>query len=709
MAIIQNLVARLTLDSTAFDRNSKRSGQSMKAMQSQTLALQRTVVGLTAAYYAGRGLIRALESMTSAAVEGERAQNRLYALMRNVAGTTSDQAAAIVQLTERMQEYTTVGDDVGQVGASQLATFQLTADSIKQLLPSLYDAAVATKGVHVEQKEMIDIANILGKAMMGQTGMLSRYGITMSDVQREILQTGKESERTAMLVEVLQQNFGGLAEAAAQTTEGMREQAALAWGDVREGLGKVLLPSYKTAFETIRDYLKTNQRDMESWANGTLAILGAVADAYATVQRGFADLAEKTLGDNEIIRAAKEAYRNEAGDTGAFTETFVAGPGGGGVDIVPPKDPFGGQKGDGMKRYQAILAKMRAEQQGVVADRETLRLEIGNRPPMTGGYALPTFGEGGMAPGETADGGSDAVEDAQQTTTDIAAAYRAMFADMDESTEESFKVRQGLLELERDKYVTATKDKATVLRWFAEQERKLAEEQAIATGGLFEGFAAQTEKMQIELQTAGENGAELAVVLRDGVGGALADAVLEGKKLNDILSSVGRSLARTALNQIGNESATWLMAAGKTLLGGPGGGRGETTTPGDFGDVDADIKPSAKGNAFGPRGVIPFDRGGIFSQPTLFPFAAGTGLMGEAGPEAIMPLRRGPGGRLGVEARGGGGMSTSRIEQLLEAIAAKNTSPQVVVVQSKEEILNVMRSRRGREVMMDTQQKYGGQ
>ena len=34
----------------------------------------------------------------------------------------------------------------------------------------------------------------------------------------------------------------------------------------------------------------------------------------------------------------------------------------------------------------------------------------------------------------------------------------------------------------------------------------------------------------------------------------------------------------------------------------------------------------------------------------LFPFARGIGLMGEAGPEAILPLRRGPGGRLGVEA-----------------------------------------------------------
>jgi len=63
----------------------------------------------------------------------------------------------------------------------------------------------------------------------------------------------------------------------------------------------------------------------------------------------------------------------------------------------------------------------------------------------------------------------------------------------------------------------------------------------------------------------------------------------------------------------------------------------------------------ADGGVFGPGGLTPFASGGVVTRPTLFPFANGTGLMGEAGPEAIMPLKRGPGGRLGVEAAGGGG------------------------------------------------------
>lgn len=65
---------------------------------------------------------------------------------------------------------------------------------------------------------------------------------------------------------------------------------------------------------------------------------------------------------------------------------------------------------------------------------------------------------------------------------------------------------------------------------------------------------------------------------------------------------------------------------------------------------------SAKGNAFGAGGVKMFAKGGVVGSPTLFGYGGNkTGMMGEAGPEAIMPLKRNAQGRLGVEVSGGGG------------------------------------------------------
>lgn len=64
---------------------------------------------------------------------------------------------------------------------------------------------------------------------------------------------------------------------------------------------------------------------------------------------------------------------------------------------------------------------------------------------------------------------------------------------------------------------------------------------------------------------------------------------------------------------------------------------------------------AANGAAFQGGNVVPFANGGVVGGPTTFPMSAGrTGLMGEAGPEAIMPLKRGKDGKLGVVAEGGG-------------------------------------------------------
>jgi hypothetical protein len=68
----------------------------------------------------------------------------------------------------------------------------------------------------------------------------------------------------------------------------------------------------------------------------------------------------------------------------------------------------------------------------------------------------------------------------------------------------------------------------------------------------------------------------------------------------------------------------------------------------------APLVQTANGGVFAQNGIQPFARGGIVDRPTLFPFAKGTGLMGEAGPEAIIPLKRGRDGKLGVAGGGGG-------------------------------------------------------
>ena len=78
----------------------------------------------------------------------------------------------------------------------------------------------------------------------------------------------------------------------------------------------------------------------------------------------------------------------------------------------------------------------------------------------------------------------------------------------------------------------------------------------------------------------------------------------------------------------------------------------------------------ANGGVLAHGTVMPFAQGGVVERPTLFPMARGYGLMGEAGPEAVLPLKRLSSGRLGVEAAGG----TQVIVNIINNAGAKVTT-----------------------------------
>jgi hypothetical protein len=94
----------------------------------------------------------------------------------------------------------------------------------------------------------------------------------------------------------------------------------------------------------------------------------------------------------------------------------------------------------------------------------------------------------------------------------------------------------------------------------------------------------------------------------------------------------------------------------------------------------------ANGGAFSMGNIIPFANGGIYDSPTLFPMANGMGLMGEAGPEAIMPLSRGSDGKLGVRSGGDNVVLIAEIRALREEMKvnlysiAKNTGKMSKVI-----------------------------
>jgi phage-related minor tail protein len=120
---------------------------------------------------------------------------------------------------------------------------------------------------------------------------------------------------------------------------------------------------------------------------------------------------------------------------------------------------------------------------------------------------------------------------------------------------------------------------------------------------------------------------------------SLGGAARQGQGLERVLINVGLRLARIAMRPL-------MQGLSGAIAKGFGGGFGE-----DGGDEDGEVGSSLE------MEPTAFARGGVLSAPTYFPIpqGGGLGLAGERGAEAILPLARGPDGRLGVRSDGGGG------------------------------------------------------
>lgn len=150
-------------------------------------------------------------------------------------------------------------------------------------------------------------------------------------------------------------------------------------------------------------------------------------------------------------------------------------------------------------------------------------------------------------------------------------------------------------------------------------------------------FDTELRSMRQSLAATGQDVKTLEKGLSRGLRSAFDGVVFDGMKLSDALEDMARSMMNAAYN-----------AALKPVSDQVGG-----TLASGIGTLIQGILPFADGAGFSQGRVMPFANGGVVSGPTVFPMRGGTGLMGEAGPEAIMPLTRGSDGKLGV--RGGGG------------------------------------------------------
>jgi hypothetical protein len=258
---------------------------------------------------------------------------------------------------------------------------------------------------------------------------------------------------------------------------------------------------------------------------------------------------------------------------------------------------------------------------------------------------------------------------AEKASMDIAAAYRRMFMDLDDRTRTSWRIRGGLLWEEYQEYLRVLDKKELATQWYLERLRKLAYQEAQILGGPLEAAVAKIHEMAEELQTTGELFASLTEYGLQGLTDGLADAVLKTRNLGDAMREVGMEMASMAMRWAMQQAVFGGLSA---ITGGPWALAGIKHGGGTVGGI-------------GPRRLV---------EPRAFVGAQRYHNGGEV--PAILQTGERVQSRQEVRS---GIRDNARMVALLERIAAKDSAPTVVVVQSEEQILNVLQSRAGEEAI----------
>lgn len=192
---------------------------------------------------AGAGMIMVGKKLLELSEVQHSAETKLVEIYEKRMGATEAAAKSTMELASALQKEGVVGDEVTLSGAQQLATFAKYPATVNKLLPAMDNLLVQQKGLNGTADDARNIANLMGKAMMGNVGALKRVGISFTDAQAEVLKYGTEEEKAAMLAEVITDNVGNMNQKFAETDAGKIQQAKNELGDMGERIGAVLLPA----------------------------------------------------------------------------------------------------------------------------------------------------------------------------------------------------------------------------------------------------------------------------------------------------------------------------------------------------------------------------------------------------------------------------------------------------------------------------------
>jgi len=203
-----------------------------------------SLIGMFAGMFAISSLTSTMQQAKDAAAAQAQADLKLTVIMRQRMGANGDMVNSIKQLIGEQQSLGVVSRQTQTAGAQQLATFLTQRESLATLIPAMNNLAAQQHGTKTTAEDMVNISNMMGRALQGNVGALTRCGISFDAGQEQILKYGNEAQRAAIMSEVITQNVGNMNAEMGKTGGGQAVQKMNEVTDVLDRVGKGIIGAF---------------------------------------------------------------------------------------------------------------------------------------------------------------------------------------------------------------------------------------------------------------------------------------------------------------------------------------------------------------------------------------------------------------------------------------------------------------------------------
>ncbi|WP_299582102.1 phage tail length tape measure family protein [uncultured Microbulbifer sp.] len=308
-----DLIAKVGGFERGLDKAARHTDKRMRDIKKSSKTAARAI---GAAFAAIGGAIGS-KAIIDATIRQENALRQLEARLKSTEGAAGLSSEELQNLAGSMQQLTTFGDEAVMEMEALLLTFtNIQGEVFKRATPAILDMSVAM-GTDL-RSSAVQLGKALNDPIKGISA-LSRTGIQFTDAQKSTIEALVESGRTAeaqgLILEELEKQFGGAAEAAADTFGGALKQAQNAFGDLLESEGG--LNEGKAALQELTELLQdpATKKAAAALTNGLIkgftAVSKVITETVNTVQYLAEEFAAITVGihADDIVRLERDAQR----------------------------------------------------------------------------------------------------------------------------------------------------------------------------------------------------------------------------------------------------------------------------------------------------------------------------------------------------------------------------------------------------------------